>query len=112
MGRPPRMTRKQLLDCARRVFAARGFEATTLADIASELRVTPAALLRHVPSKQALFAESMRPAVITLPAAILELPQVDPASDATVVLRRLAEEFVPFLSQTIAENLAVYMHRR
>ena len=62
MGRPPRIRRDQILDTARRVFAAKGFAAATLADIAGELGVTAAALLRHVRSKDALFAEAMRSA--------------------------------------------------
>src|SRR5205807_247726 len=62
MGRPPRIRRDQLLDTARRVFAAKGFAAATLADIAGELGVTPAALLRHTDSKATLFAEAMRSA--------------------------------------------------
>ena len=112
MGRPPTITREQLLETARRVFAEKGFEATTLADIAAELRVTPAAVLRHVPTKQALFATAMRARHIELPAAIVHLQATGGAEDPRVVLRRLAEEFVPFVSKTIAENLAIYMHRR
>src|ERR1051326_1772513 len=112
MGRPPTITREQLLETARRVFAEKGFEATTLAEIAAELHVTPAAVLRHVPSKQALFAAAMRARHIELPAAIVHLQATGGAEDPRVVLRRLAEEFVPFVSKTIAENLAIYMHRR
>ena len=62
MGRPPTIQRQQLLETARRIFAQKGFEAATLADIARELSVTPAALLRHASSKQALFAQSMKAA--------------------------------------------------
>ena len=47
MGRPPRISREQLLDTARRVFSTRGFDGATLADIGAELGVTPAAILRH-----------------------------------------------------------------
>src|SRR6266542_1015683 len=112
MGRPPTITRERLLETARRVFAEKGFEATTLADIAAELHVTPAAVLRHVPSKQALFATAMRARHIALPACIVRLQATGGAEDPRVVLRRLAEEFVPFVSSTIAENLAIYMHRR
>src|SRR2546423_3888709 len=112
MGRPPTINRERLLETARRVFAEKGFEAATLADIAAELHVTPAAVLRHVPSKQALFATAMRARHIELPACIVRLQAIGGAEDPRVVLRRLAEEFVPFVSSTIAENLAIYMHRR
>src|ERR1044071_5455311 len=112
MGRPPTISREHLPDPARRVFATKGFEAATLADIAAELGVTPAAVLRHAPTKQALFAAAMRPRHIELPAAIVHLQATGGAEDPRVVLRRLAGEFVPFVSNTIAENLAIYMHRR
>src|SRR5438067_8242578 len=112
MGRPPTISREQLLETARRVFATKGFEAATLADIAAELHVTPAAVLRHVPTKQKLFAAAMRPRHIELPSCIVRLQATGGAEDPRVVLRRLAEEFVPFVSSTIAENLAIYMHRR
>ena len=38
-------------------------------------------MLRHFPTKQALFAAAMAPRRIAVPAFILELSQVDPATD-------------------------------
>ena len=67
MGRPPRITRDQLLEAARNGFGAHGFAATTLADIAAQLDVTPAAILRHFESKEALFRAAMSPRAIVLP---------------------------------------------
>src|SRR5215510_10532209 len=97
MGRPPRLSRDQILATARRVFAAKGFAAATLADIAGELDVTPAALLRHVESKDALFAEAMRSGeAIELPACIRDLAATPSDADPRRVLRRIAEEFIPF----------------
>src|ERR1043166_7507292 len=112
MGRPPTVTRDDVLETARRVFATKGFEAATLADIAAELKVTPAAVLRHVPSKQALFAAAMRARHVEMPAAIIHLQATGGAEDPRAVLRRLAEEFVPFVSKTLAEHLAIYQHRK
>ncbi|HEY8847819.1 MAG TPA: TetR/AcrR family transcriptional regulator [Thermoanaerobaculia bacterium] len=112
MGRPPTIQRQQLLETARRIFAEKGFEAATLADIAAELKVTPAALLRHAASKQALFAQSMRAARVAAPEFILELAATDAATDPRIVLRRVAEKAIPFLQKTIGENIAVYMHQR
>src|SRR5260370_8866338 len=112
MGRPPRITRDQLLETARGVFAIKGFEAATLADIASELRITPAAVLRHVDSKQELFRLAMRGRVTAPPDCILALGDVDARTDPRIVLRRLAEQFVPFVENVIAENIAVYMHKK
>ena len=112
MGRPPTISRQQLLDTARRIFAEKGFAAATLADIAVELKVTPAALLRHYESKQDLFEQSMRATRVAPPEFIAELAATDAATDPRIVLRRLAEKAIPFLQRTIGENIALYMHQR
>ncbi|MCU1244796.1 MAG: transcriptional regulator, TetR family, partial [Acidobacteria bacterium] len=111
MGRRPTVNRDELLATARRIFGQKGFERATLADIAGELGVTPAALLRHVDSKQALFAESMRGGRIELPEALLALATVDASADPRVILRRFALEFIPFVQQMISVQMAVHMHR-
>jgi AcrR family transcriptional regulator len=51
--RPP-IAADDILDRAAAVFARRGFRAATLAEIAGELGVTPAALYQHFASKQAI----------------------------------------------------------
>jgi AcrR family transcriptional regulator len=112
MGRPPRITREQLLETARRVFVTKGYESATLADIAAELGVTAAAVLRHFNSKHELFVTAIRGGAIQLPDFITELQTVDPATDPRIVLRHIAERFIPFAQNTIATNLAVYMHNR
>ncbi|HLJ73294.1 MAG TPA: TetR/AcrR family transcriptional regulator, partial [Thermoanaerobaculia bacterium] len=111
MGRPPTISRDQILQAARVVFTEKGFAASTLADIAGELHVTPAALLRHFESKQALFDAAMRGSV-ALPACILRLDDVDASTDPRLVLRELAEEWIPFASKTIAQNVVITMHQR
>jgi AcrR family transcriptional regulator len=111
MGRPARVTREQVLGEARRAFAERGFEGTTLADIASRLNVSPAALLRHAPSKQALFAAAMEPAPDeALPTDFLA--GVSPTEDPARVLRRLARDFIPFIEAKMGENIARFLRAR
>jgi len=111
MGRPPRIRREQILQTARRVFALKGFDSATLADIAGELGVTPAAVLRYFPTKQALFEAAMRTSV-ALPQCMFDLRDVDPRTDPRIVLRRFAEQWIPFASNTIAQNIAVQLHQR
>src|SRR6266566_814571 len=82
------------------------------ARIARELRVTPAAVLRHARSKQDLFRAAMSSRITAPPEFILDLKNVDPRGDPRVVLRGIAERFVPFVEKIIAENIAVYMHER
>jgi len=110
MGRPPRINAEQILAAARAAFTARGFAATTLADVAAAIEVTPAAILRYFPSKQDLFAAAMSARGIDAPPFIDELARVDPASDPRVVLRRFAEQMIPFASTIIRSAIAVQMH--
>ncbi len=109
MGRPARVTLEQVLAQARRSFGDRGFDGTTLADIAAGLKVSPAALLRHAPSKKALFELAMEsePAGQVLPTDFLAAAA--PSQDPARILRRLAREFVPFIEQKMGENIARFL---
>src|SRR5262249_21743793 len=101
MGRSPRVTREQVLDAARETFVEHGFAGTTLAQTGRRLSVSPAALLRHAPTKEALFLAAMgRPdADDLLPLEFLE--QCDGTEDPRRVLRRVGEVFIPFLEKRI-----------
>jgi len=111
MGRPPRITRDQILEAARAAFAERGFAAATLAGIAAELKVTPAAILRHFRTKQDLFTAAMSSRSLVIPPFVDELARVDATADPRLVLRRFAEQFVPFVSTMIRPAIAVQMHQ-
>ncbi|HEV7670257.1 MAG TPA: TetR/AcrR family transcriptional regulator [Thermoanaerobaculia bacterium] len=110
MGRPAKVTREQVLAAAREAFAERGFDGTTLADIGARVGVSPAALLRHAPSKEALFSAAMA----TAPGAGFRLP-IEFLSDLTGkedprrVIRRVAEAMVPFLNERIDQTVALWM---
>lgn len=54
---PADVRRQQLLDVALRLFAARGFEATTMDEIAEAAGVTKPLLYQHFASKRALYLE-------------------------------------------------------
>jgi AcrR family transcriptional regulator len=110
VGRPPRIRTEQILEAARRIFTARGFAAATLAEVAAELEVTPAAILRYFPSKEALFAEAMSTRGIPVPDFVDDLARVDAAEDPRVVLRRFAEQLIPFMRAVIRPAIAVHMH--
>ncbi|HYC88570.1 MAG TPA: TetR/AcrR family transcriptional regulator [Thermoanaerobaculia bacterium] len=103
MGRPPRISRDQILEAARAAFQARGFAATTLADIAKALDVTPAAILKYFDSKQALFSAAMA-------TQVLELASLDPDEDPRIALADFARRLIPFLTGIIRSAIAVQMH--
>lgn len=54
---PAARRRRQLLDVALRVFADRGFDGTSMSDLAEEAGVTKPVLYQHFGSKRALFLE-------------------------------------------------------
>src|SRR2546427_12477455 len=57
MRLPAPRRRHQLLDVARELFAAGGFHATSMDDVAEAAGVTKPVLYQHFPSKRALYRE-------------------------------------------------------
>lgn len=112
MGRRPRVTRDEVFRAAREAFAERGYDGTTLASIGSRLHVSAAALLRHAPSKPALFALAMEaePPGGKMPTDFLA--SAPPGEDPARVLRRLARDFVPFIEEKMGENIARFLRAR
>lgn len=86
-------TRQQLLDAALRVFGRRGYDATTLDEIAREAAVTRGAIYWHFKGKPelyaALLAERQGPAAATL-AAILAADDPPAARLRALIARSLA----------------------
>ncbi|HYB53616.1 MAG TPA: helix-turn-helix domain-containing protein [Thermoanaerobaculia bacterium] len=112
MGRRPRVTREEVLGAAREAFAERGYDGATLSAIAARLHLSPAAVLRHAPSKPALFALAMEsePRGERMPTDFLA--RVSPREDPARVLRRLARDFVPFIERKMGENIARFWRAR
>src|SRR2546428_7820305 len=110
MGRPARVTREDVLRAAREAFAGRGYDGTTLAAIAARLDVSPAALLRHAPTKADLFAAAMASGDEQEPFPMAFLAEVDAATtDPRDVLRRLAHVAIPYLEARIGQSIAIWM---
>jgi AcrR family transcriptional regulator len=112
MGRRARVTRDEVLKAAREAFAARGYDGTTLAAIASRLGVSPPALLRHAPSKAALFAVAMTEAPAAgRPFPMAFLAEADVARPRQV-LRQLARTAIPFIEGQMAESIACWLYAK
>jgi AcrR family transcriptional regulator len=110
VGRRPRVGRAEVLAAAREVFGARGYDGATLAAIAGKVGVSPAALLRHAPTKQELFEAAFAGDRGEIRLPIEFLARVDAASaDPAAVLRRVAETLVPFLERIVGETVALWM---
>src|SRR5262245_31454056 len=113
MGRPARVTRLQVLRVAREAFAERGYEGTTLAAISARLGVSPAALLRHAPSKEALFKAALSEPAEGAPALPLAfLAEAPGTADPRSVLRRLARTVIPFIEAQLGENIARWLYAK
>jgi AcrR family transcriptional regulator len=76
------------------------------------LGVSAAALLRHAPSKKALFALAMESEIVGEPLPADFLASVSISEDPARVLRRLALEFIPFIEQKMGENIARFLRAR
>lgn len=60
ISKPPEIRKQEILDTAMRLFCEKGYEATSMADIAKELHVVQGLCYRYFPSKQALFDAAMQ----------------------------------------------------
>jgi AcrR family transcriptional regulator len=106
------VSRETVLGAAREAFAERGYDGTTLAAIGARLGVSPAALMRHAPSKEALFQASLDPTSIPGGGPLEFLQSVDPRSDPRDVLRRVAHAFIPFVQRKLSEDFVHFLHVR
>jgi len=111
MGRPAKVSREGVLQGAREAFAERGFDGTTLAAIGARVGLSPAALLRHAPTKGALFAAAMSEPSEDLP-PIEFLARAAGNEDPAKVLRRLALAVIPFLEAKVGENIARWLRAK
>lgn len=109
MGRQARVTREEVLRAARECFTHRGYEGTTLAAIAAQVSLSPAALLRHAPTKEALFVAAMKGVEQDL-APLEFLEEMDGTEDPRKVLRRVATTMVPFLQARLRQVVAQWLY--
>ena len=100
-----------MLEAAREAFVERGFAGATLSEIGARLAISPAALLRHAPTKQALYVAAMgRVEPEMLPFAFLET--MDGSEEPRAVLRRAGETLIPFLESKIREVVARWVYSK
>ncbi len=89
MGRrpgDPADTRRDILDAARRQFAARGYERSTIRSIAADADVDPALVIHHFRTKQQLFVAAHE--LPANPAEILEQVGLLPADQRGAAIAR------------------------
>ena len=90
--RKKQRTREQIVDAAYRLFAERGFQATTVADIAAAADIAPRTFFAYFPSKEAVVFHDFDRLFASLEDAIQSRPDGETAIDA---LRRWLEGNLP-----------------
>src|SRR5919112_2615380 len=80
--RKKQRTRRLIADTARRLFAERGFEQVTVAEIAREAEVAPATVFNYFPTKEDLFYSRLEAFEDELLAAIRDRPPGESILDA------------------------------
>lgn len=60
ISKPPEIRRQEILDAAMRLFCEKGYESTSMADIAKELHIVQGLCYRYFDSKQTLFDTAMQ----------------------------------------------------
>jgi AcrR family transcriptional regulator len=66
MRRPSEFTRERILKTAARLFAERGYDATSISTLAAKARVNQAAINYHFKAKEGLYREVLRDAIRAL----------------------------------------------
>jgi AcrR family transcriptional regulator len=80
------------------LFIVRGYEATSIGDLAKDLGLTKSAIYHHVPSKESLLSAALDEALDGLSAAIDTALSAKPGTKAYERLRKAVEESVLILA--------------
>ena len=89
-------TRREIREQALRLFAANGYEATSLQDIASAVGCSKAAVLYHFDGKAAILTDVLEPAAAALSALVEKLETLEPATAQLEAINGLIELSVRF----------------
>jgi len=80
-------TRPHILAAARELFAARGYEQTTIRAVAARARVDPATVMHHFPTKEDLLARALELPID--PASLLADLGREPGTEGETLVRRV-----------------------
>src|SRR5919201_6303830 len=97
--RKKRQTRQLIADTARRLFAERGFEAVTVAEVARAADVSEATVFNYFPTKEDLFYSGME----TFEALLVEAVRARSAGETVL---RAFQRFVVENTKRLAESQA------
>jgi AcrR family transcriptional regulator len=95
---PPRGTRELILDTAKRLFEERGYDGTSLRQIAETVGMTKAAVYYHYPAKEHLLLELTRPMLDAMSDMVARLRSAGSGADPRAALESYLDLFVEHLS--------------
>jgi AcrR family transcriptional regulator len=101
-------TRQKILDAARDMFVAEGYEATTMRAIAERVEYTPAGLYHHFPGKEALLTELCSTDFRDLAAAFHRIGGIQ---DPVERLRQIGVTYVDFALEHPMQYQLMFMTR-
>ena len=88
-------SRAVTVDAALRLFAERGYDEVTVADICAAAQIAPRTFFRYFPTKEDVLAEPAREMGARVAAVLSAAPaELDDAAALTLALRRLGEHVV------------------
>jgi len=88
-------TRERILDVALKLFATRGYEGTSIRDIAEQMHMTKAAIYYHFPAKDQILANILFPALGRLDALL----SAHDAAEGPIDLRGLVGELIDVIAE-------------
>ena len=97
--------RRALLDAARELFAARGYEATSTEEIVRSIGVTRGTLYHHFRNKAALFEAVYQEQRIALAQAISERIQVAESASRQQIMRTVCHAFIDTAADSSVQRI-------
>lgn len=82
---------RRILEAAQRLFVEKGYDATSMRDIADDLGTSPGAFYHHFPSKEAVLFSVCSPLVLGFASVADEVSALPAGSPAADVLERVLE---------------------
>ncbi|WP_167959168.1 TetR/AcrR family transcriptional regulator [Anaerosporobacter faecicola] len=92
VSKPPEERKKEMIDTAMRLFAQKGYEATTMTDIAKEMKVVSGLCYRYFRSKEELYQEALNSYAEECAAPMIQILNKDLPSVMDYMVR-LTEHF-------------------
>ena len=108
ISKPPEVRRQEILDTAMELFAEKGYEDTSMADIARRMGVVQGLCYRYFDSKRVLFQEAMEQYVKECCAARHRAFYHRPGSQSfhTELNLRICEYLVPHVAEELSDACA------